>query len=406
MNFNLKESQEEMGRLIDAAQKLVADSEARGEKTMPAEINAKFDELMDEHGKLEKDVQRKLDISKITNSQVEKVEEKAERLVKSVGELQDDAVMARSIFDSWLRKKPLTEAQREYQVRAQTTQTDSSGGHTIDEVIFDEITLKMAAFGGMRSVCNVIQTSTGGPFQFVVMDDTANNGAWLAENTAAAAQDTAYTNVTLNAYKASSDYMLVPFELLQDSKFDYVGHINQTLAERLGRRTNLGYTSGSASSQPSGIDDTSALGATNDVAAVIDFDDLLDLKHSVDPAYRNAAATNWMFNDTVLRDLKKTSLASANQSLWQMGAIAGEPNTIDGHSYVVNNDMADIATNSHSVLFGDFNKYIIRDVAGMQIKRSDHIKFLEDQATFVGFLRTDGKLVDSNAVKHMRTIGT
>ena len=84
MNFNLKESQEELGRLHDAALKLVADSEARGEKTMPAEINAKFDELMEKHGELEKDIQRKLDVSKISNSQIEKVEEKAERLVKSV----------------------------------------------------------------------------------------------------------------------------------------------------------------------------------------------------------------------------------------------------------------------------------------------------------------------------------
>ena len=290
--------------------------------------------------------------------------------------------------------------------RAQTTQTDGTGGFTIDEVIQDEITLKMADFGGVRSVARVIRTATGGPFNWVVMDDTANNGAWLAENTAAAAQDTAYTNVQFNAYKASSDYMLVPSELMQDSKFDFVSHVNTTLAERLGRRTNLGYTTGSGSSQPSGLDDTSAAGATNDVAAVIDFDDLLDLKHSVDAAYRKAGTTHWMFNDTILRNIKKVAIASANQSLWQPGIVGGEPSLIDGDRYVVNNDMADIATNSHSVLYGDFQKYIIRDVAGLQIKRSDHIKFLEDQSTFVGFLRTDGKLVDSNAVKHMRTIGT
>jgi HK97 family phage major capsid protein len=406
MNFNLKESQEELGRLHDAALKLVADSEARGEKTMPAEINAKFDELMEKHGELEKDIQRKLDVSKISNSQIEKVEEKAERLVKSVDELNDEARQFRGVYDSWLRNKELTPEQRQIMSRAQTTQTDGTGGFTIDEVIQDEITLKMADFGGVRSVARVIRTATGGPFNWVVMDDTANNGAWLAENTAAAAQDTAYTNVQFNAYKASSDYMLVPSELMQDSKFDFVSHVNTTLAERLGRRTNLGYTTGSGSSQPSGLDDTSAAGATNDVAAVIDFDDLLDLKHSVDAAYRKAGTTHWMFNDTILRNIKKVAIASANQSLWQPGIVGGEPSLIDGDRYVVNNDMADIATNSHSVLYGDFQKYIIRDVAGLQIKRSDHIKFLEDQSTFVGFLRTDGKLVDSNAVKHMRTIGT
>jgi HK97 family phage major capsid protein len=405
MNFNLKKSQEELGLIHDAAMKLVTDSEARGEKTMPAEINAKFDELMSQHGELEKDIQRKLDLQKVSAEQDQRNGVIAEHLVKSIDEFQEDVKMQRSLLNSYLKGVKFTPEQEAY--RAQTTQTTTSGGFLIETVLQDEITNIMSAFGGVRSVAKIIKSTGGNPIDWVVNDDTANNGAWLAENTASAAQDAAYTKVTLNAYKASADYMLVPFELLADSNFDMVSHINELMATRLFRRTENGYSVGTGSAQPTGISKSSAFGATTDVTLVLDFDDILDLKHSVDSAYRNAATCHFMMNDNTLRDIKKVAIASANQSLWQPGIIAGEPSTIDGNPYVINNDLGDIGTaQNHPMFFGNFQKYIIRDAGGMEIKRSDHLNILADQATFVGFMRTDGKLVDSNAVKHMRVLGT
>jgi len=264
----------------------------------------------------------------------------------------------------------------------------------------------MAAFGGMRSVAKIITTATGGVFNWVVNTDVANNGAWLAENTGSAAQDAAYTEVVLNAYKASADYMLVPFELMQDSKFDMVSHINELMATRLHRRTESGYSVGTGSAQPTGISISSGFGATTDVTVVLDFDDILDLKHSIDPAYRSNKG-HFMLNDTTLKTLKKAAIASANQSLWQAGIVGGEPSTIDGDEYVINQDLGDTTTvQAHPLIYGDFQKYLIRDVSGMQIKRSDHLNILADQATFVGFMRTDGKILDATAIKHMRVLGT
>jgi HK97 family phage major capsid protein len=239
---------------------------------------------------------------------------------------------------------------------------------------------------------------------FPTNNDTANVGEWLAENSAASAQDTVFGNVALNAWKASSDYMLISRELLQDSKFDIEGYVNGLIAERLGRLTNTAYTVGDGSSKPNGVADASTLGVVTASALAVDFDDLLELKHSVDRDYRQNAV--WMLNDTVLKDLKKTAIASANQSLWQPGIVGGEPATIDGQRYVINNDLADVAASSHSVLYGDFSKYVIRDVTGIEVLRSDQLNMLKNQITLVGFMRTDGDLIDTNAVKHLRTLGT
>jgi len=120
MNFNLKESQEELGQIHEAAMKLVTDSEARNEKTMPSEINAQFDDLMAKHTELEKDIKRKLDIQSQASDTVTRVEEKAEKLVKSVDEFNEDVAMKRSLLNSYIKGTPLTEAQLRAQKKYKT----------------------------------------------------------------------------------------------------------------------------------------------------------------------------------------------------------------------------------------------------------------------------------------------
>ena len=405
MNHNVKKDQEKLGQLHDAMSKIVEGANESG-RNMDAEENAKFDGLMSEHTELEKSVERKLKLAGITKQEIEKVEQIAERKGESVDQVQDFKENSRGAYLSYLRNGLHGMSQKELEImkRAQSSGVDSEGGYTVDEMISDAIVKAMAYYGGMREVCNVISTDTGGALNFPTNNDTANVGEWLAENSAASAQDTVFGNVSLNAWKASSDYMLISRELMQDSKFDIEGYVNNLIAERLGRLTNTAYTVGDGSSKPNGVADASTLGAVSDAALTVDFDDLLDLKHSVDRDYRQNAV--WMLNDTVLRDLKKTAIASANQSLWQPGIIGGEPSTIDGQRYVINNDLPDVAASSHSVLYGDFSKYVIRDVTGIEVLRSDQLNMLKNQITLVGFMRTDGDLIDTNAVKHLRTLGT
>lgn len=405
MDFNVKKDQDELGRLHDAATKLVEDASTAG-RNMDTDENARFDDLIAKHTELEKAVARKLKLQGIKSDEVVKIEELAERSGKSADETHNQKEQSRKALASYLRGGlfNMSAEERNIMKRAQSSSVDTEGGFTVDEVIASEIIQSMAKYGGMRDAATVITTATGGVLNFVTNNDTANVGAWLAENTAAAAQDTVYGNVALNAWKASTDYMLVSRELVQDSSIDIIAHVASICAERAGRLTNTAYTVGDGSSKPNGVITAASEGAVTDVTLVIDFDDLLDLKHSVDPAYQINA--KWMFNDLTLRNLKKTAIASANQSLWQPGIAGGAPATIDGQEYIVNTDMADIAAQSHSVAYGDFSKYLIRDVAGFELLRSDQLNMLANQITFVGFLRTDGDLLDTGAVKYLRTLGT
>ena len=66
--------------------------------------------------------------------------------------------------------------------------------------------------------------------------------------------------------------------------------------------------------------------------------------------------------------------------------------------------MAVPVASAKSVLFGDFSKYLIRDVMDMQFYRfADSAYAKKGQVGFLTIMRTDGKLIDANgkAIRHM-----
>ena len=103
-----------------------------------------------------------------------------------------------------------------------------------------------------------------------------------------------------------------------------------------------------------------------------------------------------MFNDSTLAALKKIDIGSADsRPLWQPGMTAGAPDTIDGKPYVINQQMADIGASAKSVLFGDFQNYIIRKVAGDRIVIANELFAGTDQIGIMLLQRRDGQVLNA-----------
>jgi HK97 family phage major capsid protein len=176
--------------------------------------------------------------------------------------------------------------------------------------------------------------------------------------------------------------------------------LGSALGTRIGRITNRDFTLGTGSANPNGIVNAATLGktgATGQQASVI-YGDLVDLEHSVDPAYR--AGARFMMHDQSLKVIKKL-VDSQGRPLWMPGLVGGAPDTILGYPFTINQDLATMATSAKSILFGDFSKYIIRDVAEVSVLRLDE-RFAEfHQVAFLAFARVDGDLLDAgtNPVK-------
>lgn len=275
----------------------------------------------------------------------------------------------------------------------------SVGGYTVADSPMGALERALLEFGGMRQVATVIRTDSGSDMPIPTNDDTSNKGAILAENTQVSEVDPTFGQLVLQAYKYSSKSVLVSVEFLQDSSIDFNGFIGKALGERIGRIQNDHFTTGDGSSKPNGIV-TAATSSSVTFAgtATVIYDDLVNLIHSVDPAYRMNA--RFMFHDGALKMLRKTKVLqysgdTVGVPLWQPSMVAGTPDLLMGYPYVINQSMTTPATGVKSILFGDLSKYIIRDCREVTLLRLDERYADYHQVGFLAFARSDGDLLDA-----------
>jgi HK97 family phage major capsid protein len=100
-------------------------------------------------------------------------QQRAERTGRSADEETNNVATEKAIFDAWCRggMEQLTDEQREYVANrknearrlygAQSVGTGSQGGFLVPRDFSATLLEKMAAYGGVRSVANVIQTDGG-----------------------------------------------------------------------------------------------------------------------------------------------------------------------------------------------------------------------------------------------------
>jgi HK97 family phage major capsid protein len=186
---------------------------------------------------------------------------------------------------------------------------------------------------------------------------------------------------------------------LQDSAIDLESFIGGALGERIARILNTHFTTGDNSSKPQGIT-ASGAGVTAAAVAAITYSELLDLQHSVDPSYRGNA--KFMMHDTTFKAVRKL-VDDQNRPIFQPDISAASPGTLLGSPIVINQDCATLAASAKAIFFGDFSKYIIRDVQDFTLLRLEERYADYHQVGFVGFSRHDGRILDAGTdpIKHM-----
>lgn len=324
------------------------------------------------------------------------------------GEPGDKAGAYRDAFLAWAERgtSDLDAEQRQalregkVEARALGVGTDSAGGYTVPPGFRNRLVEQMKAYGAVIDVAEVLDTDSGNELEWPTLDDTANVGAILAENTQVTEQDIVVGTASLGAYKYTSKMVRVSLELLQDSAIDTEGLLTRKLAERIARIWNQHFTTGTGTAQPDGVVTSATVGKTGTTGqtTTITWDDLIDLEHSIDPAYRNARS-RFMFRDATLASLRKLKDGNSNY-IWQPSVQAGVAPTINGRPYVINQDMPAMAASAKSVLYGDFQEaYVVRRVMGIQLVRFGERYMDFGQVGFLSFARADGTLQNASAVK-------
>jgi len=258
-------------------------------------------------------------------------------------------------------------------------------------------------YGAMNQVADIMTTDAGETIVWPTVNDTGNQGVGIAEATAPAAADPSFGSVSWGAFKLSSKEIIVNRELIEDNQVRLVSRLAGMLGERLGREENRLFTVGAGTTEPTGLMTASTEGVEGASNSAIVYDELIDLEHSVDPAYRSAS-NRYMFHDSTLLLLRKLK-DSNGLYLWNSGAVSGVASSINGYGYSINQDMDEYAASKKVVAFGDMKKFKIRRVRGTRLVVTDELYSRTDQIGFFAWVRVDSNLLDAgtNPVKHLAT---
>ena len=290
--------------------------------------------------------------------------------------------------------------------RALGASTGSAGGYTVPEGFWAKVTETMKYFGGATTGCEEISTTTGNDLPWPTNDDTANEGYYIGENVELTNEaDLVFGAKTLSAYILASGPARLSLMLANDSGVDIEGIVARKMGERIGRRRNRAFTTGSGSNQPQGQMTALSVGKTTSGATAITLNEIIDLIHSVDPAYRATGRCRFKLNDLILAYVRKIRDDSGGSGLgrpiWEPSVQAGVPDLLLGYRYDINNDMdSTVATTKKTMAFGDWmSAYVVRTVRDGQLMRlaERYAEYL--QVGFISYERHDGLVQDTSAAK-------
>ena len=191
-------------------------------------------------------------------------------------------------------------------------------------------------------------------------------------------------------------------ELLHDSAFDLAAYIAGEFARRVGAAEEEAILTGNGPHKPTGLlHDTLGAepGVTAASAAAITADELIDLQHSVKSGYRRKGL--WIMNDATLKLLRKLKDGQGN-FIWQLGMLAGQPDTLFNQKVMISNFMPLPAAGNKAILYGDLSYYWLADREGRAMQRLDELYAAQDQIGFKVTQRVDGRLLLRESVKFLQ----
>jgi len=337
---------------------------------------------------------------------------RSEIRTRGINSLEIDMTVPARVYDGVRNGLPLEELRAVI-----ATDTGASGGSlTVPTTVASQIYAYMTASVAMRRMgCTILTTAAGNAMNFPRVSAHGIAVQVTNQDTAFAGTNPVLSMMTLNAY----DYgELVPIsnDMLEDSGVDVLGFVTRQIGRAIGQVTATAYVTGSGSGAPQGIEGAitgagtvASGGSLFGLPAGRELEKLIDLQYSVVDSYRQLPSTAWLMRDltgATIRKIRDGAGGTAGQFVWQpsptVGAIGGQPDTFLGDPVYFDPNVASMASNAKIVYYGAWEAYYIRDTRSFRLERSDDLYFDKNQVAFRGLLRTDGDLIDTNAINALK----
>jgi HK97 family phage major capsid protein len=320
-----------------------------------------------------------------------------------------DAEHKAAFVDGYIRRGALDGLQS----KALSGATPGDGGVAVPQQIDALIERRLRDISPIRSIAQVVQVGSSG-YRKLVASSGVTSG-WVAET--AARPETA-TNTFNEIVPPSGDLYANPAAtqaMLDDAVFDAENWLAEEIARDFAQKEGAAFVTGTGVARPKGFltyatattaDAARAFGTLQYVAtgtagafpATNPADRLIDLIHTLRPAYRQGAV--FVMNSKTLSQVRKFKTTDG-AFLWQPGLQAGQPASLLGYSVIEAEDMPDVAADSLSIAFGNFNAgYVIADRMGTRILRDPYSN--KPYVNFYATKRTGGAVTNSEAIKLLK----
>lgn len=291
--------------------------------------------------------------------------------------------------------------------------TGGAGGYAVPREIDAMIDSSLKAISPIRQIANVVRVGSSGYRKLVTTGGTASG--WASETGARAETATPVFNEIappfgdLYANPAASQAML------DDAQFDVEAWLANEIAMEFAKAEGAAFVSGSGTNRPKGFltyattneaDGVRAFGtlqyvasgAAGGFAASNPQDRLIDLIQALRAPYRQGAS--FVMNSATLARIRKFKTADG-AFLWQPSMAAGQPATLLGYPVVEAEDMPDIAADSLSIAFGNFQRgYVVAERGETSILRDPFTN--KPFVNFYAVKRLGGAVSNSESIKVMK----
>lgn len=324
-----------------------------------------------------------------------------------------DAREHKSAFYGGFVRKGVERGLAELEEKALNVGTAAEGGYAVPEDLDRKIDALLKDISPIRSVANVVRIGSSNYRKLVSLSDAASG--WVGE-TAARTETTAPTFAEV--VPALGEIYANPAAtqtMLDDAFFDVEAWLAEELSTEFGVQEGTAFVTGNGTNKPKGFlsyttstadDSTRAFGTLQHVATGVSggfpasdpSDILIDLVHSLRPVYRNGAV--FAMNTGTLSEIRKFKDANGDY-LWRPGLADGAPATLMGYRVIEAQDMPDVAADSLSVAFGNFQRgYTITDRTGVRLLRDPFSN--KPYVHFYTTKRVGGGVVNSEAIKLLK----
>ena len=280
---------------------------------------------------------------------------------------------------------------------------DTEGGYTVPDEFHRKLVEALDDNNIMRSLGHVMHTGSG-IYKIPVATDTCE-GVWFEEGEDIPETNTAFSQVTLSAFKVGA-IIRVSNELLNDSAFDIASYVARRFGVAMGHAEEKAFIVGTGVKQPTGLmsdREGAEVGVTAAAQDRITFDDVYKLYYSLRAPYRSKAA--FLCNEDIVLQLMLMKDGNGNY-VWRPSLDVGKPDTVLGRPIHTSAYVPKVGAGAKVMAFGDFSYYWVADRTTRTFKRLNEAYARSDQVGFLTTQRVDGKLILPEAVKVLKMAGT